>query len=57
MSIRKNATNIKIKVNTSYSLLVGGKLEKIAGEIFVDSTKKDLKLCSNKKIIVDGNKH
>ncbi len=57
MAIRKNAKNISIRVYTNYTLTVGGKLEKIADEIFVYATKKNLTLASNKKIVSNGNKH
>lgn len=57
MAIRKNAKNISIRVQKEYHLIVGGKLEKIADEIFIHATKKNLTLGSNKKIVSDGNKH
>jgi hypothetical protein len=57
MAIRKNAINISIKVYTNYNLIVGGKLEKVADEIFVYATKENLTLASNKKIVSNGNKH
>lgn len=57
MAIQKQTKNLSIKVSCSYNLIVGGKLEKIADEIFVHATKKNLTLVSNKKIVSDGNKH
>jgi len=57
MAIKKNAKNISIRVQNEYHLIVGGKLEKIADEIFIHATKKNLTLGSNKKIVSDGNKH
>lgn len=57
MAIRKNAKNISIRVSNNYNLTVGGKLEKIADEIFVYATRKNLTLASNKKIVSNGNKH
>ncbi len=56
MAIRKNAKNITIKVQNSYNLVVGGKLEKIANKINVEAQKDNLTLASNKKIVSEGNK-
>ena len=57
MAIRKNAKNMTIIVKSDYNLTVGGKLEKIAGNINVEAKKGNLVLSSNKKIVSDGNKH
>lgn len=56
MAIRKNAKNINVKVKNDYKVMVGGKLEKIANIINVESTKDNMVLVSNKKIISLGNK-
>lgn len=56
MAIRKTAKNILIKVNDSYNLSVGEKVEKIAGTINTEAKKGNLVLASNKKIMSHGNK-
>ena len=56
MAIRKSAKNITIKVNNSYKLIVGGKLEKVANVINTEAQKGNLVLASNKKIVSEGNK-
>lgn len=56
MAIRKSAKNITIKVNNSYKLIVGGKLEKVASLINTEAQKGNLVLASNKKIVSEGNK-
>ncbi|MET3036298.1 hypothetical protein ABXT08_09365 [Chryseobacterium sp. NRRL B-14859] len=56
MAIIKTATNISIKVNDSYHLSVGKKVEKIAQKINVEARNENLILASNKKIISQGNK-
>lgn len=56
MAIRKTAKNITIKVNDTYHLNVGGKLEKIASKINVEAKKDNLVLASLKKIMSHGNK-
>ena len=57
MAIRKSAKNITIKVNNSYKLIVGGKLEKVANVINTEAQKGNLVLASNKKIVSEGNKY
>lgn len=56
MAIRKTAKNILIKVNDSYNLTVGQKVEKIAEKINAEAKKGNLILASNKKIMSHGNK-
>jgi hypothetical protein len=56
MAIRKSAKNMIIIVKNDYSLNVGGKLEKIANKMNFQTTKKNITLISNKKIVSDGNK-
>ncbi|MEI7488288.1 MAG: hypothetical protein WCJ72_12945 [Chryseobacterium sp.] len=56
MAIRKTAKNILIKVNDSYHLSVGKKVEKIAQKINTEAKKGNLVLASNKKIMSHGNK-
>lgn len=57
MAIHKKGTNMHITVVTDYNLVVGGKLEKIASEVYIEAKKRNLTLISNKKIVSDGNKH
>ncbi len=56
MAINKNAKNINITVEEDYNLFVGGKIEKIANNINIESTKENLALICNKKINVQSNK-
>jgi hypothetical protein len=56
MAIRKTAKNILIKVNDSYQLTVGQKVEKIAAKINTEARNGNLVLASNKKIMSHGNK-
>ncbi|SFN09625.1 MULTISPECIES: hypothetical protein [Chryseobacterium] len=56
MAIIKTAKNIQIKVNDTYHLNVGKKVEKIAQKINVEAQKNNLVLASNKKIMSHGNK-
>ncbi|MGV0919283.1 hypothetical protein ACTS94_02675 [Empedobacter falsenii] len=55
MAIRKSAKNITIKVNNSYQLIVGGKLEKVASFINTEAQNGNLVLASNKKIETKDN--
>jgi hypothetical protein len=57
MAIKKNAKNISIIVRNDYSLMVGGKLEKISFKHNIESVESNLNLSSNKKIVSHGNKH
>ncbi|MCA5003714.1 hypothetical protein [Sphingobacterium bovistauri] len=54
MAIIKRATNIKIEVQGEYNLQVGGKVEKIANKINIQTTCANLVLASNKKVVVQG---
>ncbi|WP_160317963.1 hypothetical protein [Chryseobacterium sp. ERMR1:04] len=56
MAIRKTAKNIWIKVNNSYHLRVGQKVEKIAEKINAEAKQGNLVLASNKKIMSHGHK-
>jgi hypothetical protein len=56
MAIIKQAKNMTITVTEEYLLMVGGKLEKTAGKINVESTKENLVMSSNKKIITQSDK-
>ncbi len=57
MAINKTSKNRTITVKEDYNLMVGGKLEKITNQFNVESTKENLILISNKKIVSNGNKH
>lgn len=57
MAIHKTAKNLTVMVKADYNVSVGGKLEKIASEIYIEAKKNRLTLISNKKIVSDGNKH
>ncbi|MCT2561527.1 hypothetical protein [Chryseobacterium herbae] len=56
MAIIKTAKNIQIKVNDTYHLNVGKKVEKIAKKINAEARTGNLVLASNKKIMSQGNK-
>lgn len=56
MAIHKKAKNLTITVKADYNVSVGGKLEKVTNKFNVESTKGNLNLMSNKKIVSDGNK-
>lgn len=56
MAIIKQAKNMTITVTEEYLLMVGGKLEKTASKINVESTKENLVMSSNKKIITQSDK-
>jgi hypothetical protein len=53
MAIIKTAKNIRIKVKDSYRVISGG-LTKTAEYLNVESTEKNLSLCSNKNIVTNG---
>ena len=56
MAIHKKAKNLTIMVKADYNVSVGGKLEKVTNKFNVESTKGNLNIMSNKKIVSDGNK-
>jgi hypothetical protein len=56
MAIIKQAKNRTITATEDYLLMVGGKLEKTAGKINIESKKENLVMSSNKKIIVHSDK-
>ena len=56
MGIRKKANNMTVKVKGEHNSHVGGKSEKVANKMNVESTDADLSLASNKKITAEGNK-
>jgi hypothetical protein len=54
MAIIKQAKNITIMVTEDYLLMVGGILQKKASKINIESTKENLVMSSNKKIITNS---
>jgi hypothetical protein len=56
MGIIKQAKNRTITVTEDYTLMVGGKLEKTAQKMNIESTKENIVFNSNKKIVSHGNK-
>lgn len=56
MAIHKTAKNLTVMVKADYNVNVGGKLIKVTSKFNVESTKGNLNLMSNKKIVSDGNK-
>lgn len=56
MAIVKQAQQVTVIVNNTYTLKVGGKMEKIADKINVEAISSGLTLTSNKKIVSNGNK-
>lgn len=56
MAILKQATNIKIRVQSDYNLQVGGKVQKLADVLNVEAREGNLVLASNKKVHGRGNK-
>lgn len=56
MAIHKKAKNLTVMVKADYNVSVGGKLIKVTSKFNVESTKGNLNLMSNKKIVSDGNK-
>jgi hypothetical protein len=56
MAIIKQAKNMSITVTEDYLLMVGGKLQKTASKINIESTKENLVISSNKKIITHSDK-
>jgi hypothetical protein len=48
---------MSVMEKTDYNLTVGGKLEKIANKMNVETSDGNLTLISNKKIWSNGNKH
>jgi len=55
MAIIKRAKNIRLQIKKEYTS-ISGKMEETSKRIFIYSTKEDLSLNSNKKIIANGNK-
>ena len=56
MAILKQATNIKIRVQSDYNLQVGGKVQKLADVLNLEAREGNLVLASNKKVHGRGNK-
>lgn len=56
MAITKQSNNMKIKVRSDYSMVVGQKSEKIADKLNVEAIYNNLVMASNKKIVGEGNK-
>ncbi|MFC1222429.1 hypothetical protein ACFE6N_01395 [Pedobacter sp. BG31] len=56
MGIIKQSNNMRIKVNSDYSMVVGLKTEKIADKLNIEAMYNNLVLASNKKIVGEGNK-
>ena len=56
MAINITAKNVICKVKEDYKLVVGGKLEKIADKMNVESTSGHLEIISNKRIVANSNK-
>lgn len=56
MAINKQATNIKITVQSDYQLQVTGKTQKLADKLNVEAQSGNLVLASNKKVHGEGNK-
>lgn len=56
MAILKQATNIKIRVQSDYNLQVAGKVQKLADILNIEAREGNLVLASNKKVHGRGNK-
>lgn len=56
MAIVKQSNNMRIKVHSDYSMVVGRKTEKIADKLNIEAMYNNLVLASNKKIVGEGNK-
>ncbi|MFW0714705.1 hypothetical protein [Pedobacter sp. N23S346] len=56
MAIKKQCTNMSIRVRTDYKLIAGNNIQKIADHINVEARLKNLFLVSNKKVVGQGGK-
>ncbi|SDH49978.1 hypothetical protein SAMN05421827_12714 [Pedobacter terrae] len=56
MAITKQSNNLKIKVRSDYSMVVGQKVVKIADKLNVEAVHNNLVLASNKQVVGEGNK-
>jgi hypothetical protein len=56
MAIKKQCTNMSIRVKTDYKLLVGNNIQKIADKINIEAVQDNLFLISNKKVVGQGGK-
>ncbi|MCS4225961.1 MULTISPECIES: hypothetical protein [Sphingobacterium] len=56
MAISKQATNIKIRIQSGYNLQVAGKVQKLADQLNFEAREGNLILASNKKVHGRGNK-
>ncbi|QNR84388.1 hypothetical protein H9N25_21180 [Pedobacter riviphilus] len=52
MAIVKQSNNMRIKVHSDYSMVVGRKTEKIADKLNIEAMYNNLVLASNKKLLV-----